>query len=125
GLFWYGIHMADMLFPVLGAACVGVSVTGTEHHDLVVGTWADGRIGTIRGNRNGTNKFSAVLPREQGSVFVDVQSLPKPYYASLLERVMELFTTGVPPIRPEETLQLIRFLEAANESREHGQPVRL
>ena len=126
GLFWYGIHMADMLFTVLGGDCVEVSATTTEQHDVVVGTWADGRIGTIRGNRSGNNKFAASLHREQGSVFVDVSTHPKPYYASLLERIMEMFTTGVPPIRPEETLRLIRFLEAANESRETaGRLVRL
>ncbi|MHA6484900.1 Gfo/Idh/MocA family protein [Paenibacillus sp. strain BS8-2] len=125
GLFWYGIHTVDMLFSALGKGCVEVRSVKTEDHDLVVGTWADGRIGTIRGNRSGNNQFGAMIHRTQGSEWVNVASGSKPYYASLLENVMDMFQGGEPAIDPEETQEIIRFMEAANESRESGLPVRL
>ncbi len=125
GLYWYGIHMTEMLFSILGKGCTQVTVTTTEDHDLVVGVWEDGRIGTVRGNRKGNGKFGALIHREQGSEFVDVYAHPKPYYASMLENIMEMFQTGKEPIDLEETLQIIRFIEAANESRLTGKTVKL
>ncbi|GIP32931.1 Gfo/Idh/MocA family protein [Paenibacillus sp. J2TS4] len=125
GLFWYGIHTVEMLFTALGTGCKSVTVTTNEDHDLAVGVWSDGRIGTLRGNRKGNNQFGALVHREQDTQFVDVYTHPKPYYASMLEKIMGMFTTGVPAIDPKETEQIIRFIEAANESRETGKTVLL
>lgn len=123
GYFWYGIHSAEMLYAILGTGCREVMAYSTEEHDVIVGSWKDGRIGTVRGNRKGNPAFGASIHREKGTTAVDVYSNPKPYYASLLERVLEMFRSGRPPIPMGETLEVIRFLEAANESRESGKPV--
>ncbi|BFH59893.1 Gfo/Idh/MocA family protein [Paenibacillus azoreducens] len=125
GFFWYGIHMADMLYRCMGPGCTEVRVTTSEDHDLAVGVWSDGRIGTIRGNRKGNKRFGALLHREQNTAHVDIYAQQKPYYASMLEAVIRMFQTQTPPININETLEVIAFLEAANESRVTGQPVRL
>lgn len=125
GLFWYGIHAAEMLFAGMGAGCEQVTAYFREDHDLVIGIWRDGRIGTLRGSRTGNRRFGAVVHRNGGSRFVDVYAHEKPYYASLLERVMEMFRTGRPAIDLRETAEIIRFLEAANESARTGETVRL
>lgn len=125
GLFWYGIHTVEMLYAVLGKGCLRVSAVSNEDHDLIAGEWPDGTIGTVRGNRRGNNKFGALLHRTNGSRFIDVYRHPKPFYASLLEKIMPFFATGRPDIDPEETLGVIRFIEAANESRQTGKPVTL
>jgi len=125
GLFWYGIHTVEMLFAGMGRGCVQVSAATNADHDFITGVWKDGRIGTIRGNRKGNNQFGAVIHRESGSKAVDIYASQKPYYASMLERIMEMFRTGQAPIEIEETLEIIRFIEAANESRETGKPVPL
>ncbi|MDR0271608.1 Gfo/Idh/MocA family oxidoreductase [Paenibacillus sp.] len=125
GFFWYGIHMADMLYRCMGPGCAEVKVTTAEDHDLAVGVWADGRIGTIRGNRKGNKRFGALLHRDQGTGHVDIYAQQKPYYASMLEAVIRMFQTQTPPININETLEVIAFLEAANESRMTGQPVSL
>jgi predicted dehydrogenase len=125
GLFWYGIHTAEMLYRTLGSGCSEVKVTKNVDHDLIVGKWMDGRIGTLRGNRVGNSKFGALIHRETGTQFVDVYADAKPYYASLLEEIISFFETGSGSIDLEETLEITRFLEAANESRETGQSVSL
>ena len=125
GYFWYGIHSVEMLYAILGTGCEQVNVFSNEHHDIIVGTWSDGRIGTVRGNRAGNSQFGATIHREQECETVDVYSHPKPYYASMMEQVMAMFQTGEPPLAAEETLEVIRFIEAANESRLTGSPVRL
>lgn len=125
GLFTYGIHAVEMLYSILGPGCVEVCTRSDDEYDLAVGVWADGRIGTVRGNRRGNYKFGALIHREQGTVFADASAHPKPYYAGLLEHVIEMFRTGVEPIPIEESLEVIRFIEASNESALTGKPIRL
>lgn len=125
GLYWYGIHTTDMIFAAMGPGCVEVTTTTNESYDLVTAVWADGRVATLRGNRVGNSQFGATVHRTKKSRAVDVSTTSKPYYASLLELVMEMFRTGVPTLAMEETLEVIRFIEAANESRETGRTVRL
>lgn len=123
GLFWYGIHTVDMLYEAMGRGCIQVTASSNEDHEFVVGLWKDGRIGTIRGNRKGNGQFGALIHRDSGTRTVDVYAHKKPYYASLMERIMKMFQTGEPSIELEETLEIIRFIEAANESRETGKTV--
>jgi hypothetical protein len=125
GFFWYGIHTAEMLFRTMGTGCQYVKTTTNEDHDQVVGVWADGRVGTIRGNRRGNKTFGGLVHREKNTQFVNTSAFAKPYYASLLERVMAMFVSGKPDIEVGETMEIIRFLEAANESRETGMTVKL
>ncbi|UYO05921.1 Gfo/Idh/MocA family protein [Paenibacillus sp. PSB04] len=125
GFYWYGIHAADMLYRSMGKGCKEVTVTTNADHDLAVGVWEDGRVGTLRGNRKGNRRFGALIHREQGIEHVDVYADGKPYYASMLEEVIRMFQTGAAPIDMTETLEVIAFLEAANESRETGRTVKL
>ncbi|WP_349305741.1 gfo/Idh/MocA family oxidoreductase [Bacillus sp. FJAT-49711] len=125
GLFWYGIHTVEMLYRMLGPGCEKVTVTKNDNHDLIVGEWKDGRIGSVRGNRKGNSSFGALIHREKGTQYVDINADKKPYYASLLEEIIQFFKTGKSPINDWETLEITRFLEAANESRETGLMVRL
>jgi predicted dehydrogenase len=123
GLFWYGIHTVEMLYAALGRGCREVATVTTPDHDLVVGRWADGRIGTARGNRKGNSQFGATLHRVKGSRFADAGAAAKTPYVSLLERMIPFFHDHCEPIPLEETLEIIRFIEAANESRATGRPV--
>lgn len=125
GFFWYGIHTVEMLFASMGRGCCEVRVQTNEQHDIAIGTWTDGRMGTIRGNRAGNDRFGGIVHRERSSHFVDVYGSGRPYYASLLEQILLMMNTGASPVAPEETVEIIRFIEAANESRESGKPVRL
>lgn len=93
---------------------------------MIVGVWPDGRIGTIRGNRRGNSEFGGVVHRENGSQPVETNREPREAkYARLLERVMELFRTGVPAVDVDELLETIRFMEAANASRSTGNMIPL
>jgi hypothetical protein len=125
GLFWYGIHSVEMLYTILGKGCSHVKAATNEDFDLIVGEWKDGRIGTVRGNRKGNNQFGALIHKENASEFVDAQKGTKPHYASLLENIFKMFKTSERQIDPEETLEIIRFIEAANESRQTGKTVQL
>lgn len=125
GWFWYGVHMVDMLYAVMGTGCEQVTAVKNDDSDLVLGEWKDGRVGVLRGNRMGNNQYGCLLHSPGGSRHVDTGKDKKPYYAIMLERVMDMFRTGVQPIASEEMLEVVRFMEAANESRINGTTVRL
>jgi predicted dehydrogenase len=124
GYFWYGIHSIEMLFASMQGTPRQVSVTTNADYDVIVSVWNDGRIGTVRGNRQGNNGFGAMIHRRKGTQYVDAKAA-KPYYASLLESIMKMFHGGNAAIEIEETLSIIRFIEAANESRATGKIVEL
>ena len=120
GLFWYGIHAVEMLYTTMGRGCRSVCCVSNANHDLATGVWADGRIGTVRGTRTGNYEMHGIVHFEKNSVPVNIQTQVKPFYASLTEAFLAFFQGGATPIDPEETIEIIRFNEAANESSAHG-----
>jgi predicted dehydrogenase len=125
GYFWYGIHTAEMLYRMMGTGCKSIHVTVEGISHLLTGVWKDGRIGTIRGIQMGSQGFGAAVHTESGVRFVDVNADQKPFYASLMDNVMDFFQTGQSAVPLAETLEIIRFVEAANESAATGRTVLL
>ncbi|HEX6971094.1 MAG TPA: Gfo/Idh/MocA family oxidoreductase [Limnochordia bacterium] len=122
-LFWYGIHTAEVLFAKMGTGCREVVARRSENADVVTGRWEDGRIGTLYGYRIAkVSTFGATLFTDGGVAQGTAGSDP-PYYALMLPHVLRFFATGEAPIPREETLEIVAFLEAANRSRESGEPV--
>ncbi len=121
-LFWYGIHGVETLYTVMGRGCKSVVRVHTESTDVVVGTWADGRVGTFRGTRSGKNEYGGTAFGESGTATLG----PYDGYQPLLVQIIRFFQTGIPPVPPEETLEIYAFMEAADESkRQGGVPVTL
>ncbi len=123
--FWYGIHSVELLYALMGRGCSEVQVTTTDAYDLITATWEDGRLGTVKLSRLPETPFSAIIHREGQSSAVEIDLVRKPLYAGLLEQIIRLFHTQIPPLDWVETLEVIRFVEAAEESRRSGRPVRL
>jgi hypothetical protein len=123
GLFWYGIHSVESLFTLMGPGCISVTMTSNDDYDLAVGTWKDGRIGVVKGLRKGKEDYGALVYREKGIFHIPVQDVS---YVALVRQIMEFFKTGKPPVAPEETLEIMAFMDAAERSRQQGgAPVRL
>ena len=119
GLFWYGIHAAEMLFAAMGPGCEVVRCIGNDDADVVVGRWSDGRIGTLRGIRKGKADFGCVLYRE--NAIEDVKTTgDASFYSGLVQSIMDFFKTGKSPVNIDTTVEIIAFLQAANNSKESG-----
>jgi len=117
-LMWYGIHGVEMLFAAMGPDCHRVRRIFAEGTDIVVGEWADGRLGTFRGIREGKARYGAMLFGEKGVRHVAPET-GKLYY-HLMKEILTFFRTGVSPISPEETTAMFRFMEAADVSKANG-----
>lgn len=113
---WYGIHGVEGLFTIMGAGCISVNRMSAEGTDVVTGLWSDGRIGTFRGLRTGKNIYG-------GTAFTDKGAVPAggfDGYGVLLDKIIEFFNTGNPPVPVKETLEIFTFMEASNESKRKG-----
>jgi len=116
GYFWYGIHSVEMLYTLMGPGCREVLTTSTEEHDVLVGRWADGRLGAVRGNRAGMNSFGGTIHRKTGSRAFEV-STGNNLYAGLLEKIIPFFAGETEVVSAQEMVEVIAFLDAANRSR--------
>jgi predicted dehydrogenase len=115
-LFWYGIHGVEMLFTLMGTGCESVVRTHSDQADVVVGTWKDKRIGLFRGLPKGKQDYGGTAYGEKGISTIGTYDGNGP----LLEKIIEFFDTGIPPVSAGETLEILAFMEAADESKRKG-----
>jgi len=108
-LYWYGIHGCEVLYTILGSGCKTVTREGPQR---VVGVWSDGRVGIFEGG---------------GSIGAEVEGTEKSGsagkyggYGPLVEQIALFFKTRKPPIDAAETLELMAYMEAADESKRRG-----
>lgn len=122
-LFWYGVHPTEALFTAMGTGCETVSRTATDDTDVVVGTWSNGRVGTLIGLRNQATPHKVIL---FGKDAVAEQQKGEDTYTPLVAEIVKFFQTGVAPVSPEETIEIFAFMEAADDSkRQGGAPVKI
>ena len=121
-LFWYGIHGTEILFTIMGPGCESVSRVHTEDTDVVTGVWKDGRVGTVYGHRKGNTDYGAMVYGRKGNDTPGRRS----GYEHMIWADGKFFETGKPPVTPAETIEIIAFMEAADESkRQNGASVTL
>lgn len=116
-LMWYGIHAIEALYTIMGTGCDTVTRVTTPDTDVVIGKWKDGRIGVMRGIRKGTHDYGITLYGAKGVLRSGSQH---DMYRPLLVQIANFFRTRVPPVSPEETLEIIAFMEAADLSKTRG-----
>jgi hypothetical protein len=118
--FWYGVHGVEILYTLMGTGCHTVSRTHTADAELAVGVWKDGRVATFRGTRSGPHDYGAMV---FGSAGIGPSGGFGGYEPLVLE-IAKFFRTGRPPVGSAETLEMLAFMEAADESqRQGGKPV--
>ena len=117
-LFWYGIHAVETLYTLMGPGCESVTRVKSEGGDTVTGKWKDGRLGTMRGITQGKQDYGAVAFGMKATL--TTPSPMKVDYRPLLVEIIKFFQTGVAPIQPEETLEIMAFMEAADLSKARG-----
>lgn len=121
-LFFYGIHGVEPLFALMGTGLETVTRLQTTDVDIVSGVWKDGRVATYRGYRKARGGFGLVAFGTDGIAPAPAGSLGG--YRALCVEIARFFKTGKAPVSAEETLEVLAFMEAADESkRQGGKPV--
>jgi hypothetical protein len=115
-LYWYGIHATEMLYTVMGRGCQTVVRTHTPNADVVTGVWSDGRVGTVRGLRATKSGYGVTVFGSSGIITPEI----KTGYGVMLKEIITFFQTRVAPVAAEDTIELMAFMEAADESKRRG-----
>jgi hypothetical protein len=115
-MYWYGIHAVEALYAVLGPGCEKVVRTHTKNTDVITGVWSDGRVGTMQGNRGSRAGYGVTVIGAKSAV----KGGEKHSYKPLVEAYVKFFQTGIAPVPNETTLELLAFMEAADESKRRG-----
>jgi hypothetical protein len=112
-LFWYGVHGTESLFTVLGTGCQSVKRGTTPEGKIeVTGAWNGGRKGVLRESPDFRGKAKGEKGEASAGSFDG--------YGPLVVEIMKFFKTGVAPVKPEETIEIFAFMEAADESKRSG-----
>ncbi|MBD1421670.1 Gfo/Idh/MocA family protein [Sphingobacterium chuzhouense] len=118
---WYMIHGVEMLFSVMGTGCQEVFRAFHPDFEQVVGIWEDGRIGSVRGIRKGAANIAGIAFGETG-----ISPLgPFAGYGPLVAEILNFFDTGKVPVPAIETIEIFKFMEAAQRSSRTGEKIRL
>lgn len=118
-LFWYGIHGVESLFTVMGTGCETVR-RGTQTNGMVevTGIWSGGRKGIYREEKAKvySQNYRGTARGDKGEAKVGSFD----GYLPLAVEIMKFFQTGIAPVKPEETIELVAFMAAAQESKDKG-----
>jgi predicted dehydrogenase len=115
-LFWYGIHGVEMLYTLMGPGCEKVTRVRSRDTEFVTGVWEDGRIGTFRGLRGKATGYGALVFGARGIASGGGSG----GYEPLLVEIGKFFRTGAVPVSLKDTVEILAFMEAADESKRQG-----
>ena len=120
---YYAIHAIEPLYALMGPGCRKVRCITGEYGPVAIGTWKDGRTGIAKGiAEEGHHGFGFTVWREKTTeaATVNVDYI----YPELLKNIKMFVETCRAPVAIDESLEVIAFMEAANESMENdGKPV--
>jgi predicted dehydrogenase len=112
-LYWYGVHGVESLFTVMGTGCQTAQRQTTPEGKIeVIGIWSGGRKGVYSEAKD----YHGLAKGEKGEAAVGSFD----GYEPLVAAIMKFFQTGDPPVKPEETIEIMAFMEAADASKAKG-----
>lgn len=115
-LFWYGIHGIEALYTLMGPGCVEVTRVESDVAGVVVGKWQDGRLGTFRGIKTGHAEYTFVAYGRNSVAMREGFS----GYGPLVNVICEFLLSKKPPVTQNETIEILAFMEAADQSKAAG-----
>ncbi|WP_342600249.1 Gfo/Idh/MocA family oxidoreductase [Psychrobacillus sp. FSL H8-0483] len=114
GYFWYGIHLLEMVVTIFGTEVEKMKIEKYTDCEQIHMTFASGKHVIIRGENEWHNRFGAILHSKASVQSLRLWEEDKPYYAGLIEQVVQFFETGLSPVGIEETEKIVGLIEKIN-----------
>lgn len=128
-LYWHAVHSIETLYTIMGTGCETVRCASTPYAESITGVWEDGRVGTYRGIKKGSLKYSATVFGDKGVSTAGIYGHGVPVkgvvptndkymgYEGIAIEMAKFFKGGPVPVSAAETLEIFAFMEAAHESK--------
>jgi predicted dehydrogenase len=114
GLFFYGVHVIEMVDAIWGPGVRRVSAVHLEDRDLVDLDYHDGRYARMRLDRRGSYSFGATVHGEKKTRQFTVDFAP--VYMRLIQGTTRFFEGGPEPARLRDIVENVAVMEAGNAS---------
>jgi len=123
-LYFYGIHLSDVLNTVMGPGVQAVCNMAEVEFDLISVSFGDGRSASLQLLREAYARHHGELFTAEGSVRFEIRE--HTFYMRMMQRFLKMIETGEPPIPYEDMIEALAVLVAADRSqRQGGRAVRL
>jgi virulence factor len=123
-LVFYGIHPCELIHTILGSGVQTVCNRGGEGRHHILLEYGDGRTGVLIVRGDIAYTFRVTLLGTKGSAHLMIED-GEGFYRGMLVQFIGMVRTGVMPIPPASTLEIIRTLDAAARALECGGMVRM
>lgn len=117
-LYFYGIHLTDIVNAVMGSGVQCVSNLAEPGFDLIGLSFGDGRSASLQLLREAKARHHGELFTASGSVSFAVED--QIFYRRTMESFLEMVETGEPPIMYEDLIEAVAVLVAADISASQG-----
>ncbi len=116
--FHYGVHAVEQVYAVLGPGVRWVQRTSWPERDVaVLGYGPGGPSAVVQVLRDATCGFHLTVHARKGRHSIAIEDADA-YYTGQLRAVVEMVRTGVSPVPPTETLEILAVLRAGELSAE-------
>lgn len=123
-LFFYGVHIAEVVHTMLGPGIESVRNLADEQQDIMTVRWQDGKTAVLSLLREGANGFHFSVYCDKGLRSTSIGDLA--FYRNTVAEFVKMCQTGEEPVDLDHTLEIIKLLAAAEASRDQdGAAVRL
>jgi predicted dehydrogenase len=122
GIFFYGIHVTDLLVEFFGPEAARVSASKNGANCTAVVNYPEGFTVTLNFFTGGPWTWSVAAVGEKGSMMRDIVS-DADFYLNGVRTIVRMFKTGKPPFDDKRLLAPIAILEAIWKSLDSDRPV--
>ncbi len=122
--FYYGVHAVELLGVIAGTGASWVHRHALPDKDITVIGYEHGPAAVVETLRDAAYVFHLTAFGADGFASVHVEDAIG-FYTNTMQAFATMATTGVSPLRREQTLEVIAILEAGNRSAERGARVDL
>lgn len=120
GYFWYGIHLIEMMYSLIGVTPNNVKVRRRKGVEVLECNWNTGESAEIIGDLTGECHFEVKMIYENDSKHIRLGG-NAPIYKGLIDQILLFFQNRKSPVAKEETIEVISLIEEINQARVKGQ----
>ena len=111
GYLWYGIHTLEWVQSLMGTDARQL-IKELDSSQIIRIVFDGNRVATIAPDSEWTDSFEVTCRYADASEKTfNLRNLNKPYYHSLLDKIIQFFETGRKPVSNQETRQVMEWVQ--------------